>query len=378
MFSGGRLPPGFGGFAGGGLPPGFGSNFADDDGAGECDFALYEVLGVEPDASADEIRKAYKKGSLNGEYRHPDRGGDPKKFQMLQAAHEVLSDADKRALFDHGGLAAVEGGGGAGAGGVDVGDLFSMLFGGGMPRGAGARSAPRKGENTVHPLRVTLEDCFKGKTIRIGINRTIVSENPRGELMDRAGRRFDRRLEREDLSVAIDRGTRDGQRIVFAGKGDVQPGLLPGDVVLAITVADHAVFSRKGADLIFAKSISLCEAITGVTFPVVTLDGRTITVKSRDGFVIKPDAVLEVPNEGMPVLGMPQIKGSLFIKVSIIGGRAHLCVDPARRLVYSGECCRITAPAPSTCSFYTPSPPSSRSFLCSFQTASFFRMACGV
>jgi DnaJ-class molecular chaperone len=89
----------------------------------------------------------------------------------------------------------------------------------------------------------------------------------------------------------------------------------PGDVVLVVTVTDHAMFKRQGADLVISREISLYEAIAGVAFSIKTLDGRNIAVRSKPGFVVKPDAVLEVEDEGMPVLGMPQLKGALYIKV---------------------------------------------------------------
>jgi DnaJ family protein A protein 2 len=344
----------------GGLPPGFdprmfaGGMQDDDDGEDGCDGGLYALLGVSSDADPGEIKKAYMKMCMKGDYRHPDKGGDPKQFQVLQQAYEILSDEDKRARYDTGGLAAVDGsGGGGGPGGMDAADLFGMLFGGGVPGGgAGARrgggaagrpGAPRplpKGDDTVHPLRVTLEDCFRGKTLRVGVNRTIVTEDPAGQLQDRSGRRFNRRLEREDLSVSLDRGAREGQRIVFPGRGDVTPGMRPGDVVLVVTVTDHAMFKRQGADLVISREISLYEAIAGVAFSLKTLDGRNIAVRSKPGFVVKPDAVLEVEDEGMPVLGMPQLKGALYIKV-----RRDVFLS-CRRLSYSSNRARASAPRP--------------------------------
>jgi len=270
----------------------------------------------------------------------PDKGGDPKKFQLLQQAYEILSDEDKRARYDAGGLAAVDGsgGGGGGGGGMDPADLFGMLFGGGARAGGGgarggARAPPPKGEDAVHPLRVTLEDCFRGKSVRMSVNRQVVTANPAGQLMDRAGNRFDRRVEREDLTVTLDRGAREGQRIVFAGKGNVTPGTRAGDVVFVVTVAEHAVFKRQGADLVVAREISLYEAVAGAAFTLRTIDGRAIAVRSREGFVIKPDAVLEVPDEGMPVLGMPSIKGVLFIKFSVVFPDAVDLSDGMRKVL---------------------------------------------
>ncbi len=168
-----------------------------------------------------------------------------------------------------------EGGGGGG----DPADLFNMLFGGG--RGGGGGHGPRKGEDTSHPLRVTLEDCYKGKTMRVAVNRTILSEDPAGGLMDRSGKRYSKKQEREVLDVSLDRGARHGQHLRFAGKGDVQPGLLPGDIVLVVECTEHPTFKRDGCDLIMAKDITLYEAICGTSFLVKHVGGHKVLVKSK-------------------------------------------------------------------------------------------------
>lgn len=111
-------------------------------------------LGVEKTATADEIRKAYRKACVKGPARHPDKGGDPEKFKALGEAFSVLSDPEKREKYDRYGKEGLEEGGGGG--GAE--DLFSSMFGMGGRRG---REGPRKGEDHVHPLKVSLEDVSR-------------------------------------------------------------------------------------------------------------------------------------------------------------------------------------------------------------------------
>merc|ERR1711975_44600 len=126
----------FGGFPGGGDPfeemRGMGRGGEDVDTEG-----LYKVLGVDKNATDSEIKKAYRKLAMK---HHPDKGGDPDKFKEMTAAHTVLSDPDKRKLYDMGGEDAVENGGG---GGGD--DLMDMMFGGGGRRGG--NKGPKKGQD---------------------------------------------------------------------------------------------------------------------------------------------------------------------------------------------------------------------------------------
>jgi DnaJ family protein A protein 2 len=159
---------------------------------------------------------------------------------------------------------------------------------------------------------------FRGKTVRVGINRTVLAPDAGGGLVDsRTGKRYSRRQDRDVLEVTLDRGAREGQRIVFAGKGDVQPGLLPGDVVFVVQVAPHATFQRQGADLVMKREVTLLEALAGVAFPLPTLGGGVVLVKSPPGLVLKPGTVLELPGEGLPVLGHSQVKGSVFVKFEV-------------------------------------------------------------
>jgi len=98
---------------------------------------------------------------------HPDKGGDPDKFKEISAAYDVLSDREKRQLYDDHGAEAAQQGRPQGGGG---GDIFSQMFGGGMG-GMGGQRGPKKGKSVQHAIKVTLEEVYKGKTTKIAVNR---------------------------------------------------------------------------------------------------------------------------------------------------------------------------------------------------------------
>ena len=122
----------------------------------------YEVLGVPKTASADDLKKAYRKAAIKN---HPDKGGDPEKFKEISHAYEVLNDPEKREIYDQYGEDALkEGMGGGGGGGHDPFDIFQSFFGG-SPFGGGGSSRgrrQRRGEDVVHPLKVSLDDLYNG------------------------------------------------------------------------------------------------------------------------------------------------------------------------------------------------------------------------
>jgi len=131
----------------------------------------YELLGVEKTATYDEIRKAFRKLALKN---HPDRGGDKDKFQEINNAYEVLSDKEKRDIYDkHGEEGLKDGGAHAG------GDIFSQMFGGGG--GRPKPSGPKKGKPVMHPMKLTLEEIYKGKQTKIAVNRERICEKCDGK-----------------------------------------------------------------------------------------------------------------------------------------------------------------------------------------------------
>lgn len=268
-----------GGGAGGGFP---GARA----GSGPVDTTkLYETLGIEKDASEKDIKKAYRKLSLK---HHPDRdGGDEHKFKEIAAAYEILSDPEKRKAYDQYGLEGVDDESGASARGED---LFSMFFGGG--RGSRSRG-PRKGPAVNHPIKVSLEDLYNGKTIKLAVNRKVivgeVRECPKcggqGAVMEvrqigpgmitqmqrqcpqcnGQGNDAKTKNERKVLEVHIDKGMKNNQKIVFRNMADEVPGMEAGDVNFIVQEKEHELFKRKGADLLVTKDISLNQALCGFT-----------------------------------------------------------------------------------------------------------------
>ncbi|HEU6441805.1 MAG TPA: J domain-containing protein [Microvirga sp.] len=249
----------------------------------------YDVLGVSRSASEVEIKKAFRK--LAKTY-HPDSNtNDPKakdKFAEVNAAYEILGDAEKRAQFDRGEIDAegkprfqgFEGfGGGRGAGGqgfegfgfgggspfgrrgsrgfgADAGeDIFSQLFGEAF-RSAGAESArqqsrarPQKGADVSATLTVTLEEVAAEAKKRIRL--------PTGR----------------DVDVVIPKGVTDGQVIRLRGLGQGAPGVNPGDAMLTIQIAPHERFTMEGANLRCRVPIQIEEAILGGSVRIPTLTG---------------------------------------------------------------------------------------------------------
>jgi DnaJ family protein A protein 2 len=123
----------------------------------------------------DEIKKAFKKAALKN---HPDRGGDKEKFQEINQAHETLSDAQKRDVYDKYGEDGLKEGGGGG-GGMD--DILSQMFGMGGGRGGQREQGPKKMKPFKHPLKVTLEDVFNGKKTKIAVNRERICKKCTGK-----------------------------------------------------------------------------------------------------------------------------------------------------------------------------------------------------
>jgi DnaJ homolog subfamily A member 2 len=246
---------------------------------------LYETLEIEKTATQKEIKKAYFRLS---KLHHPDKGGDEHQFKEINAAYEILSDPEKREKYDKYGLEGVADDDDAAARGED---LFSMFFGGGR---RSQRSGPKKGPSVNHPIKVSLEDLYNGKTVKLAINRKVIVGDVKlctkcqgqGAFMEvrqlgpgmitqmqrtcpdcnGRGNSAKTKNERKVLEVHIEKGMSNNSKITFAGDADEVPGMdEPGDVTFVIQEKEHDLFKRKGADLLLTKEISLNQALTGFT-----------------------------------------------------------------------------------------------------------------
>jgi len=302
---------------------------------------FYKTLNVEKTANAKQIKKAYRKLAMKN---HPDKGGNPEVFKKMSEAYEVLGDEKKRKLYDKYGKKGLE----AGGGGRNEQDIMSMFFGGqGGRRRSAEPTGPKKGEPVVHPLRVSLNDLYKGKTQRLRITRTIICKvgestpvdvdevedtfevcqqcRGRGAVMktrqigpgfvqqmqvqcsDCGGsgaslsRGYKVQQKQETLVVEILKGMKNNQKITLRGKGDMIPGTLPGDVIFVIKQLNHSTFKRRGSDLLLEKEISLLEAVCGVKWKLKHLDGREVIISTTPGEILKSQDLKCVQDLGMPI-----------------------------------------------------------------------------
>lgn len=244
----------------------------------------YKTLGVEPDASADDIRKAYRK--LARKY-HPDRNkesGSEDRFKEIGEAYEVLKDAEKRKQYDQlraggwqggdnfepppgwtgsGGFRSAGGqpGGGRGFGEFsDFSEFFESLFGGGLGgmgggMGGGARRQARaKGRDVTASVEIDLDTAFHGGKRRISL--------------DRDG-------QRQNLEVNIPAGVTPGRKIRLAGQGEPGVGGGPaGDLIMEVRIAPHPLFRLENRDVIIDLPVTPWEAALGAEVRVPTLGGR--------------------------------------------------------------------------------------------------------
>ena len=330
----------------------------------------YEVLGISKDASPETIRKAYHRMALKN---HPDKGGDAEVFKAISEAKDVLSDPEKRKLYDAYGKDFEKHSGNTGGGHHphgfsmnEMGGVFGSFFSGmnGMPgvnMHFGGQPHPNQPKQTKHTINLPLEDFYNGKTVKRAVSRkekcskcdgkggSRIHENKcipcsgNGFRVSHAGggissifqarvkcqscqgmgksRRIEnpcskceatgRVTERIIIEPSISPGDKPGTRCVFPGMGDYTGNTPTGDVVITIN-PKPSEFNRRGNDLHIEREISLKQCLTGFTVDIKHLDGRIVQVKPPDGNVTSPGTVIRIQGEGIP-----RNHGSLFVTFSV-------------------------------------------------------------
>jgi DnaJ-class molecular chaperone len=256
---------------------------------------LYKILGIHPQASAEEIKQAYRKLARA---LHPDRNPDPEaqeRFKQVNQAYETLGDADRRREYDHMQHAQSQGGGfrfnfKSHVDGFQ--DIFDQMFGQMGP----FQTRPAKNPDLVYQLNITLEDAFTGKQIQITV--TDVNGSP------------------QQIQVNIPAGVEDGMRIRYAGNGNrVQPHLPPGDLVIIIHVEPHVVWKRQGPHLHQEAQVGFWQALVGDHITLTTIDGGQVQVKVPELSVNQ--TVLKVAQKGMKIRNN-NTRGDLYVHVKVI------------------------------------------------------------
>jgi len=236
-------------------------------------------------------------------------------------------------------------------------------------------SGPRRGKDVGHPLKVSLEDLYKGKTSKLALQKQVLCGkcdgkggkegavktcrtcngqgvkvttrqlgpmiqqyqstcgdcNGEGESInekDKCNTCRGKKVinERKVLEVFIDKGMKDGQKITFTGEGDQAPGIIPGDVVIVLEEKEHSTFKRKGNDLLYHAKIDLLTALAGGKFAINHLDGRELIVTIIPGEVIKPDDLKMIEKEGMPI-HRHHNHGNLYIRFEIEFPKPNFCSE---------------------------------------------------
>mmetsp|Transcript_7757 Transcript_7757/g.16701 ORF Transcript_7757/g.16701 Transcript_7757/m.16701 type:complete len:325 (+) Transcript_7757:272-1246(+) len=300
----------------------------------------YSILGVAKGADENELKKSYRKLAMKW---HPDKNPDNReqaeaKFKEVSEAYEVLSDPQKREIYDKFGEEGLKNGMGGGGGGGPGGfhfrnpeDLFAEFFGGrspfggmgggedfdfpfggmggmggmpfgfgGMPGMGGMRQAgPRKAKAIEQTLYCTLEEIYTGCTKKMKISRQV-----RGK------------QESEILEINVKPGWKKGTKITFPEKGDELPNVVPADIIFILDEKPHPKLRRDGNDLMHTAHISLADALCGTTVSVPHLDGTNVELTVKD--IITPGTQKVVRGKGMPITKQPGTYGNMFIKFEVV------------------------------------------------------------
>lgn len=326
---------------------------------------FYEILGISKSASADEIKKAYRKKAIEF---HPDKNpGNPQaeeNFKLAAEAYEVLSDPNKKAKYDQYGHQAFDGAGGFGGHGhmnmddifSQFGDIFGGAFGGSSFGGFGGNSGGQrrvKGSNLRIKVKLTLEEIANGVEKKVKVKRKIQAPgvkyktcstcNGQGQVLKvtntilgrmqtattcnvcgGSGQTIESKpnnadaygmiLEDETVSIKIPAGVVDGMQLKVSGKGNDAPGNgIAGDLIVAIEELEHEFLKREGDNLHYDLYISFAEAALGVSKDIETVNGK-VRIKLEEG--IQSGKILRLKGKGIPSLNSYG-NGDLLVHINV-------------------------------------------------------------
>ncbi|XP_010515107.1 PREDICTED: dnaJ homolog subfamily B member 1-like [Camelina sativa] len=331
----------------------------------------YNILKVNHNATEDDLKKAYKRLAM---IWHPDKNPSTRrdeaeaKFKRISEAYDVLSDPQKRQIYDHYGEEGLKSGkipNSSAAAATssseasssssssryshfhqhrqqhppnaasfrfnprDAEDIYAEFFG--SEGGGGGSNAGGRGNRTFRNGHFNTGGGNYGANGYSGeMRRAPAVENPlpvsledlysgvkkkmrlSRNVYDASGRM---RVVEEILPIDIKPGWKKGTKLTFPKRGNEEPGIIPADIIFVVEEKPHPVYKRDGNDLLVNQEITLLEALTGKTVNLITLDGRTLMIPLTD--IIKPDHEIVVPNEGMPISKEPGKKGNLRLKLSV-------------------------------------------------------------
>jgi len=331
----------------------------------------YEVLGVSKEASAEEIKKAYRKQALK---YHPDKNPDDKaseeKFKEAAEAYEILSSPEKKQRYDQFGHAGVGGAAGGGGGGMNMEDIFSSFgdifggfggFGGGFG-GGGRQQRVNKGSNLRVKVKLNLSEVVNGVTKKIKVKKyvscdtcdgtgakdrhsfsscgtcggsgqvTRISNTFLGQMQSTSicpscsgeGKTITHKCsscngegiarKEEVVSLNIPGGVADGMQLSVSGKGNAaRRGGINGDLLVVIQEEEHPDLIRDGNDLIYSLFISVPDATLGTTSEIPTVDGK-VKIKIEQG--TQSGKILRLRGKGIPEIN-GYGKGDLMVNVQV-------------------------------------------------------------